>query len=333
MNFRFYKILFLIVSFVFSQFTFAGRFGGGRSYGMQRSYTKSNFNSYRPNNFQQPHSSTPPTHNNVQTNRGGMSSTKAALIGAAAGAAGGYMLAKATSNNQSEQSVDANSNKVEASAVAKPSENVQNASNNFSNQFPWGLIMVLGLLFAFGLFIFRRKVNPSMPNNISNNNHFVKENDYNHNNAQATAAVGNNYGFGNNNTKTNNVPDNIVEKMPDGVETIYFLRQAKGMFLHIQSMNNALNVNEIEKYLTKELYNEIKEKVASNESIADFPSLDCKLINCEEENQQLIASVRFFGMVSEEPNSPPTSFSEVWNFIKSENTNNKWLVAGITPEN
>lgn len=330
MNFRFYKFLFLIISFLFLQLSFAGRFGGGRSYGMQRNYTKS-FNNYRPNNFQQPHGSSFQPYNNVQQNRSGMSSTKAALIGAAAGAAGGYMLAKATNNNQGEQPVDStNVNKVEASGIAKPSENMQNSSSNLTGQFPWGLIMGLGLLFAFGLFIFRKKIAPGIPSNVSNNNHFMKNND---NNIQSSSAISNNYNFNNTNAHINNTTENVVEKMPDGIETVYFLRQAKGMFLHIQSMNNAININEIEKYLTKDLYNEIKEKVAGNDFVADFPSLDCKLIECVTENGQLVASVRFLGMVSEEPNAPPVNFNEIWNFIKSANTNNKWLVAGITQEN
>lgn len=46
--------------------------------------------------------------------------------------------------------------------------------------------------------------------------------------------------------------------MADGIEVQFFLRQAKGMFLHIQSMNTPENVSEIAKYMTPELYFEMK---------------------------------------------------------------------------
>ena len=122
-------------------------------------------------------------------------------------------------------------------------------------------------------------------------------------------------------------------KMPDGVETIYFLRQAKGMFLHVQSMNSADNVVELEKYMAPELYNSIKNSISDNDVIADFNNLDCQLVNCELENNQLTASVRFFGLVSENPTSPALPFSEIWNFIKPDLSINKWLIAGIQQEN
>jgi predicted lipid-binding transport protein (Tim44 family) len=120
-----------------------------------------------------------------------------------------------------------------------------------------------------------------------------------------------------------------LERMPDGVETIYFLRQVKGMFLHIQSMNNAANIDEIAKYMTPDLYKEISNDIINNASIADFSSLDCCLINSETNDNQLVASVKFFGNVSEEPDQPAKPFTEIWNFIKPDITINRWLVAGI----
>jgi predicted lipid-binding transport protein (Tim44 family) len=90
-------------------------------------------------------------------------------------------------------------------------------------------------------------------------------------------------------------------KLIDGIEREFFLRQAKGIFLRIQSMNNKDNVNEIAKYLTPELYQNIKDEINNNEFIADFINLN--------------------------KNTEP--FSEIWHFLKKDIAVNKWIVAGI----
>jgi predicted lipid-binding transport protein (Tim44 family) len=94
-------------------------------------------------------------------------------------------------------------------------------------------------------------------------------------------------------------------------------------------MNNQENVAEVAKYMTPELYQEIREEIMNNNFIADFSNLECQLLNCEMKDNTLIASVRFFGNVSDEPNQSPQPFSEVWNFIKTDLQTGKWLVAGI----
>lgn len=138
------------------------------------------------------------------------------------------------------------------------------------------------------------------------------------------------FGRNQNNPQYNN---ELEDKMPDGVEIVYFLRQAKGMFLHIQSMNNPDNLDEIRKYMTPNLFEEIKQDISSNLYVADFPALDCDLVECDGTVEEgFSAAIRFSGTVSEEPQQPPKPFKEIWNFVKSAQTNNKWLIAGIQQE-
>jgi predicted lipid-binding transport protein (Tim44 family) len=99
-------------------------------------------------------------------------------------------------------------------------------------------------------------------------------------------------------------------------------------------MNTPDNVSEVEKYLTPQLYNELKSIITSNDYVADFNPLDCRLIDSSIENNNYIASVHFYGKVSDSPSSPSEDFNEIWHFIKPLNQQNaKWVVAGIQQTN
>lgn len=312
-------VILLTGSLLLANNAFAGRFGSGKNSGMQRSTTPSNTNSG--------YSSAAPTGSaGSGQQRSGMGAGTAAMLGAAAGAAGGYMMGKSSNNHN-------------ASGVV---------TNETRSAIPWGTIIILIAILALGLIFFRKKTNPGLSsgNPMSNfNSH--GSNSFNMPNINRTP----------NNIQTNKptnkpiirfgsakdpVPEQL-DKLPDGVETIYFLRQAKGMFLHIQSMNNIENLNEIQKYMTPQLFAETRDDIAKNPALADFSNLDCQLISCEdikagqtEDGQpieaSLVASVKFFGNVSDAPEQEPKQFSEIWNFVKSASSNNKWIVAGITQE-
>jgi predicted lipid-binding transport protein (Tim44 family) len=331
-----FLVILLAGSLLFNN-AFAGRFGGGRSSGMQRSMPSS-----RPSGYGSSygHAGQAPGSSSMgsgggQQQRSGMGAGTAAMLGAAAGAAGGYMLGKSNSNNNVAGNTNA-SGAVAAKAVDEARSSI-----------PWGTIGVLIAILVLGLIFFRRKINPSLSSH----------------NPMNSFTSGNNNGFNmqNINRITNNVQPGKPaakpilrfgsaaqtteqpDKMPDGIETIYFLRQAKGMFLHIQSMNSSENISEIQKYMTAQLFAEVQEDIVNNKTLADFTNLECQLMQCEavaasqtEDGQaieaHLAASVKFFGNVSENPEQPPVPFSEVWNFVKSESTNNKWIVAGIQQE-
>lgn len=309
------KIVVMLVGMclIFVQSAGASRLGGGKSYGTQRSYSQQNYSgshNYAPQG-------TAPIQ---QQQRSGMGAIPAAALGAAAGAAGGYLMGRSMSNNN-----NAGSESNNQQQAATPS------LSDAGNHIPWGIISILGMLLVFGLMFFKRSKQQS-PGFFGNT---------------GSPIAGSPFSFSNNNQNSMMqqsgstvtvdpslprviaMPMSSMDKMPDGVESIYFLRQVKGMFLHLQSMNNAENVNEIEKYMTPELYQEMKNAIGSNSELADFSNLDCQLLSCETMGTQLIASVKFFGQVSEDPKQKPVPFSETWNFIKTDLNAGKWLIAGI----
>jgi len=298
------KILIMLIStsLVFNS-AFAARIGKGKYSGRQRVTQSRNYQTTNQQNMQQ---SAPPQ----QQGRGMGKTIGAVAAGAAVGAVGGYMLGK--SMNSGSESQGAN---VQASAPVAATDNVTQGN------IPWGIIGILAVLLIIGVTIFRRKPMPSNDNarfqqaagmNNQNNNSFTIPKV----NSQRTAQ----------NSQTVIIPQ--ARLMVDGNETSYFLRQVKGMFLHIQSMNNKDNISEIEKYLTPELFNDIKEDTVNNQSVADFTELQCELVDDAIEDNAYVASVLFSGMVSEEVNSKPETFKETWNFVKPIN-GEKWIVAGI----
>lgn len=123
-------------------------------------------------------------------------------------------------------------------------------------------------------------------------------------------------------------PPMSLQRLPDGTEAPHFLRQAKATFLHLQNLNSADSLEEVRKYMTPDLFNALKEDIAANTEPADFPQLDCQVIEATVENSRMIASVRFHGMVSESVGTPAVAFSETWHYVKDD-ANGKWLVAGI----
>lgn len=296
-------VILISASLIFAENAFAARMGKSRSTGMQRSVSTQQTTTSRTQP-QGGYAQQAP----VQQPRSGMSSL---LTGLGLGALGGYLMGKSmNSHNESatQQSVASNESGI-----------------------PWGIIGILGLLLVIGLMIFRRKTAAQSANNsgfgglqppVNNNFEIPNIRRDNSNPVQTTTTAA---GSG-----VSPQINPLQEKMVDGIEVQYFLRQVKGMFLHIQSMNTPENVSEVAKYMTPELYTELQQSISANDFVADFPQLDCLLLESIAENGNFIASVKFFGKVSDSPNTPVTDFAEIWNFIKPASVPNaRWIVAGI----
>lgn len=123
-------------------------------------------------------------------------------------------------------------------------------------------------------------------------------------------------------------------QLPDGTEPAAFLRIARQRFNHIQSVNSANNVEEIRRYLTPELYASMYNDILANQDqdVAEFSNLNAMVVDSATENGQYVVSVRFTGTVSEDLNSLPQPFTEIWHFVKPAGSTEDWKVAGIQQE-
>ena len=294
----------------------AKRAGGGKSHGMSRQAAPTQ-------SYQQPRQATPaqqptaPATAPAKSGPGVGGMVAAGVAGAAIGA-------------------------VAANALADDNSASQAQAQEEKGGIPSWIWILLAAAVAF--FIFRKmgakkKVapNPYAPNKGTTQAPFGqqalrrtstnKSNNFGHSVGGSAATPQNNAPFGAAYT-------NSGSQLPDGTEPAAFLRIARQRFNHIQSMNTASNISEIQRYLTPDLYQSMYQDIMANQDqdVAEFSNLNAMVADSATENGQYVVSVRFTGTVSEDLNSLPQPFAEVWHFVKPAGSTQDWLVAGIQQE-
>ena len=288
---RFLMVALLSVAVIAANMAEAARLGGGRSYGMQRSFVS---RSAPTRVAPQP---VPPPAQQPQRSGPGWGGVAA---GVAAGAATGYLVSKAMQPDA-----------VNASGVIQSSPVEQQ-----SGGIPWGMILALcGVAFLGARMLTRNRAQP------------VSASGFNAAGVQTQAAERKVFRMGEG-MNPGAVP-NVSGRLPDGTEAPAFLRQARASFQHIQSLNSPEQMEEVRKYLTPELFDVLKSEIGSNREVAEFHDLNADLLDSSHEAGHLVASVRFSGRVSESLNAPAVPFSEIWHFMRPSETDPRWVLAGI----
>ena len=294
----------------------AKRAGGGKSHGMSRQAAPTQ-------SYQQPRQATPvqqpsaPATAPAKSGPGVGGMVAAGVAGAAIGA-------------------------VAANALADDNSASQAQAQEEKGGIPSWIWILLAAAVAF--FIFRKmgakkKVapNPYAPNNGSTQAPFGQQaapRTSNDNSNIFGQSVGGSAAAPQNNAPFSTAYTNSGSQLPDGTEPAAFLRIARQRFNHIQSMNTASNISEIQRYLTPDLYQSMYQDIMANQDqdVAEFSNLNAMVADSATENGQYVVSVRFTGTVSEDLNSLPQPFAEVWHFVKPAGSTQDWLVAGIQQE-
>jgi len=118
--------------------------------------------------------------------------------------------------------------------------------------------------------------------------------------------------------------------IPGDFDTPRFLQQAKSQFVSIQALWDTGDLNRLREYLTDELIAELKPQLEARGSSANKTEvvlLNAEMLGIETVSDGHLASVRFSGMLREEPGAEAFRFEEVWNLFKP--TQGGWLLAGI----
>lgn len=294
----------------------AKRAGGGKSHGMSRQATPTQ-------SYQQPRQATPaqqptaPATAPAKSGPGVGGMVAAGVAGAAIGA-------------------------VAANALADDNSASQAQAQEEKGGIPSWIWILLAAAVAF--FIFRKMgakkkvaANPYAPNNGSTQAPFGQQaapRTSNDNSNIFGQSVGGSAAAPQNNAPFGAAYTNSGSQLPDGTEPAAFLRIARQRFNHIQSMNTASNISEIQRYLTPDLYQSMYQDIMANQDqdVAEFSNLNAMVADSATENGQYVVSVRFTGTVSEDLNSLPQPFAEVWHFVKPAGSTQDWLVAGIQQE-
>jgi predicted lipid-binding transport protein (Tim44 family) len=120
--------------------------------------------------------------------------------------------------------------------------------------------------------------------------------------------------------------------LPAGFDEEGFTRQAKLNFLRLQAAYDAGNLDDIREFTSPEMFAEIKLQLAERGDAAqqtDVINLDVLVLEALEEDNRYLVSVRFTGLIREEPSAPATEFSEIWHLTKPSQGKQGWVVAGI----
>jgi len=120
--------------------------------------------------------------------------------------------------------------------------------------------------------------------------------------------------------------------VPAGFDTEAFLRNAKVYFVRLQAAWDVGNVEDIREFTTPEMFAEVRVDLAARGTQAnqtDVVQLNAELLDIEERATEYFASVRFSGLIREEPGAAAEPFVEVWNLSKAHRPGEGWLLAGI----
>jgi predicted lipid-binding transport protein (Tim44 family) len=116
-----------------------------------------------------------------------------------------------------------------------------------------------------------------------------------------------------------------------------FLRGAKGHFIRLQDAYDRGDLNDIREYTTPEIFAEISLQIQERgaaKNKTDVVQLDANILDVATEGEQVVASVRFSGLIREEEGATAQPFSEIWHIQKSASDRNApWFVAGIQQVN
>lgn len=120
--------------------------------------------------------------------------------------------------------------------------------------------------------------------------------------------------------------------LPAGFDAEAFTRQAKLNFIRLQAASDAGNLDDIREFTTPEMFAEIQLQLGergSTETRTEVMNLNAEVLECVEEANRYLVSVRFHGLIREDADAPAVDFDEVWHLVKPASGKTGWQVAGI----
>jgi predicted lipid-binding transport protein (Tim44 family) len=124
----------------------------------------------------------------------------------------------------------------------------------------------------------------------------------------------------------------FVGHIPAEFDVESFVRNAKVNFIRLQAANDARNLEDIRSYTTPEMFAEVKMhwmEEGSAPQKTDVMNLDAAVLDLKEEASRYVVSVRYTGLLREDPNAAPEAIDEIWHLVKPKDNGTGWLVAGI----
>lgn len=119
-----------------------------------------------------------------------------------------------------------------------------------------------------------------------------------------------------------------IARLADGGDIDAFMRQGRASFLHLRTLNQAMNGEEIRNYLAPALLERLRPTLPKNAEGVKFPILKAELLESYENTGSFHALLRFYGTVRPSSSGPAFEFAETWHFRKASAIDN-WRVEDI----
>ena len=120
--------------------------------------------------------------------------------------------------------------------------------------------------------------------------------------------------------------------LPAGFDTEAFERIAKMIFIRLQAANDSADLNDLRAFTTPELFASLRLDLQDRGAAAqqtDVMKVDARIVDFAQEDDRQIVSVRYNGLVREDPAAGATPFDEVWHLVKPIGDSRAWAIAGI----
>jgi predicted lipid-binding transport protein (Tim44 family) len=120
--------------------------------------------------------------------------------------------------------------------------------------------------------------------------------------------------------------------VPEGFDVDGFVRNAKVYFVRLQAAFDAGDTDDLREFTSPEMFAELKLEIDDRKGTAnqtDVVTLDAQLLGVDSAAGEHMASVRFSGMLREQPGAPAEPFDEVWNFTRPASGQGGWVLGGI----
>ena len=122
-------------------------------------------------------------------------------------------------------------------------------------------------------------------------------------------------------------------RYPQGFDAEEFVRQAKISFIRLQAANDTKDLRDLRDFTTPELYAELAMQIQERDAApqrTEVVTLNAELLEAATEQERIIASVRYSGMIREDAASGALPFSETWHVVKDlKHPTPTWHIAGI----
>ncbi|SFG17735.1 Predicted lipid-binding transport protein, Tim44 family [Duganella sp. CF458] len=120
--------------------------------------------------------------------------------------------------------------------------------------------------------------------------------------------------------------------VPADFDSAGFLRAAKSNYIRLQAAWDKADVEDIRSFTTPEVFAELRMQIQERGAQAEYTdvvAIEAELLGIENDGNESLASVKFWGKMKPAADALPEPFQEVWNMSKPHNGKTGWMLAGI----